>query len=474
MNRNRGITLIALVITVIVLLILAGVAIASLTGENGILNRSKQATYEYEWQQAREEIILAVNSAKMAQESPNGGSFRSVIGTELSKVENNTYSPSEQTQIDTADVITGTNKGIYGYTIDLDSGTITKESEENKEIADNPEDPTPPTPPAEKPGKPDDTTGIFTESSTIDGTQGGAYNPTIPKGFKPIDTDTSKWGDGANPPTQNDVNQGLVIQDKNGNEFVWIPVDENNPFERRNGYEDGSPQSNYSDYAEVDSKGNNSFFEENQEIKNEAIAMYASVSNNGGFYIGRYEAGIESATPREDGDTIEDDKLVVQKDKNVYNYVGWSDSIDRTDITGGAVELARGFANEQGYDTTKVHSTLCYSVQWDTALNFIDPGYTGYAKDSTGKGNHNESQNANSWRRDLTTTGASESYKVKNIYDMAGNVWEWTMESSLTHGRASRGGYYNRTGLNNPASFRIGGNSDNSLKYVSFRLSLYL
>ena len=466
-KQKKGITLIALVITVIVLLILAGIALASITGENGILNKSKQAGYEYEWQQAREEIILAINSAKMAQESQNGASFRSVIGAELSKVTNNTYSPSDQEEINTAETITGTNKGIYGYTIDLESGEITNQTKENQEIADNPEDPTPPAINEDKPGKPYVDNGIFTESSTIDGGTKGAYNPTIPVGFRPIETETSSWGDGATPPTQDDVNQGLVIQDGSGNEFVWIPVDENNPFQRRQGYKSGSPQSSYSNYAEADSNGNNSKVTENSEIQQEARDMYSSVETNGGFYIGRYEAGIESDEPRANGDPITADEVVVQKDKNVYNYVGWSNSNTMTTITGGAVELARNFANEQGYDTTKVHSTLCYGVQWDTALNFIDQGYTGYAKDSTGKGNYNSAG--------PIKTGTNDNYKVKNIYDMAGNLYEWTMESCYAAARAVRGGASSNAGLSFPASVRgSGGPDDSDTDSIGFRVALYL
>ncbi len=57
---NKGITLIALVITIIVLLILAGIAIATLTGENGILNKANQASEETLKAQIKEEIELAI------------------------------------------------------------------------------------------------------------------------------------------------------------------------------------------------------------------------------------------------------------------------------------------------------------------------------------------------------------------------------------------------------------------------------
>lgn len=66
----------------------------------------------------------------------------------------------------------------------------------------------------------------FTTTKTIDGKSVGTYlNPTIPAGFKPVDTDKAKWGTGSSAPTQTDVNEGLVIEDKEGNQFVWIPVE---------------------------------------------------------------------------------------------------------------------------------------------------------------------------------------------------------------------------------------------------------
>ena len=67
-TNQKGITLIALVITIIVLLILAGVSIAMLTGENGILTRTNEAKVSQIEGQVREEINLAVQAAKMYAE----------------------------------------------------------------------------------------------------------------------------------------------------------------------------------------------------------------------------------------------------------------------------------------------------------------------------------------------------------------------------------------------------------------------
>ena len=88
MKNQKGITLIALVITIIVLLILAGVSIAMLTGKNGILTQTNKAKYTQIEGQVKEEINLAVQSAKMFAEqkavsSPSGwlASSTANIGT---------------------------------------------------------------------------------------------------------------------------------------------------------------------------------------------------------------------------------------------------------------------------------------------------------------------------------------------------------------------------------------------------------
>ena len=72
-------------------------------------------------------------------------------------------------------------------------------------------------------------------------------------------------------------------------------------------------------------------------------------------------------------------------------------------------------------------STLIYAIQWDAIMNFIDPAYatgscssTSFVKNSSGKGWYGQSA--------PTTTGSNANYAVNNVYDLGGNVWEWTME----------------------------------------------
>ena len=113
-------------------------------------------------------------------------------------------------------------------------------------------------------------------------------------------------------------------------------------------------------------------------------------------------------------------------------------------------------------------------------MNFIDPNYitnaeaigkpsceeTSYVRDSSNKGWYN--QNA------PTNTGY---YQVKNIYDLAGNVWEWTMESYrsiYSSGRVFRGGHHNNSGSEFPSSYRNSYDPNAAGADLSFRVTLYL
>ena len=135
-----------------------------------------------------------------------------------------------------------------------------------------------------------------------------------------------------------------------------------------------------------------------------------------------------------------------------------------TDETGGAVEEARGMYLGK--------STLVYGVQWDAVMRWIrkDDTLSQYLKDSTGKGNYQDEDSTNNPAK----TGSNPAYQIKNIYDMAGNVREWTMEAYFTGDRVNRGGFYTVTGSGSPVTYRdynLPINSDNSL---GFRVALYV
>lgn len=329
---------------------------------------------------------------------------------------------------------------------------------------------------------------IAKENSTINGLEKGYNNPIIPKGFKAIDTRTAIWTD------TNGYKNGLVIEDAtgdkttNGSQFVWIPVKNYEDFHLIEGYTDNN-------LAKMLSEGVNSSREagsDNNESlpgkphktnniigTNESMEMYKSVKENGGFYIARYEAGILDDTKK----SIQDGSIKpVSKKQTVWNYIAWggdtkieaTDNMQGNDNSDGAVKVARSMYNNRvsgsSNKNTTVKSTLCYGVQWDTVINFIDENYvkgegTGFIKDSTGKGNYSSK---------VELTGSNDKYMVNNIYDLAGNVREWTMEAYQRQYRVMRGGNYKGMAKIAPVSSRYINEPSESSNAIGFRVALYL
>ena len=121
---DRGITLIALIVTIIVLLILAGVSIAVLTGENGILNRATEAKQTNEQKTAEEELKLGIVSLSTDyySKTTRPSTFREFIFTEESEADLNKYLSETATFDDTNYTIT--YKNIL-YEVE-ENGTISK------------------------------------------------------------------------------------------------------------------------------------------------------------------------------------------------------------------------------------------------------------------------------------------------------------------------------------------------------------
>ena len=339
-KAQKGITLVALVITIIILIILATVAINFAFGNNGLIERAEDAKEMY------------ANDTKYTQDS-----------------------------------ITNVESYI--------NGMIGEDSEGG--------------------------------STIVDGVQ-------IPDGFYYVG---GKKTEGIvisdNPADKNKgTSHDAAVNDLVGNQFVWIPVEDDSLFERYDGYGEGQLKDGEVDvYSEPYVGG---YTNEEKEYNE----MRARVLANNGFYVGRYESG--TSTERTEESELTND-VVIQQGANVYNFIGWNDSETNAmnDETGGAVELAKGFAGKKGY--TSVTSTLIYGVQWDAIMNFIDPKYatekcdaSSFVVDSSDKGWYGQEAS--------TVTGLNGAYAVKNIYDLAGNVIEWTMEGielDNNGNRATRG-----------------------------------
>ena len=175
--------------------------------------------------------------------------------------------------------------------------------------------------------------------------------------------------------------------------------------------------------------------------------MIASIQKYGGFYIGRYELSDEG----------------VQKGKATLTMTKWYNLYKKCTTLNAS---------------DKVESKMIWGIQWDLACDFISKkGEQKSIKDSTKWGNYKNST-GNAAVMDGKTkkygsrqvTGYSEYWKANNIYDLAGNCYEWTQEAYNTNYRANRGGDYYCNGSSRPASGRNFDNADRN-DYSRLRFS---
>ena len=296
------------------------------------------------------------------------------------------------------------------------------------------------------------------EDTKVDDSEG---NPiTIPEGFTPQkDPDSS---DPYNPT----VEDGVIVKDGSGNEFVWIPVGTINTdsgtktinydrYTYANWINGGTDEDTNSIKIQTSSDSSEYFAESlNQSEKTSAV-------NNHGFYLGRYEAGVSSGVRTESSGTSA--KVEIKQGKDVYNYVTQSEA--RT--------LAENMATVEGYSGT---TNLPSSYAWDTALKFLEQtGNTSYLTDSS-QGNYYNTQYGGKTQEigsALISTG--ETTAVNHLYDMGGNVYEWTTErySNSEATKVSRGGFYGFTSTDEPVIGRFS-SSNTRDQAVGFRVALFL
>ena len=241
------------------------------------------------------------------------------------------------------------------------------------------------------------------------------------------------------------------------------------------------------DYTEPDSTNDTT---DKTGIVDQITELTKSIYKHGGFYIGRYEAG--SKTPRTSSSGVTE--IGIKQDMYPYIYVKWGDSMSSIGIT-GAVYLSNSLYNTNEYGATSMLCTgACWdsmldfikdrehsvmdSRTWGNYSNSETFEITrgAYAVYNSTLGSFNNVENKYSKIKDtsiLLTTGATERNCSKNIYDVAGNCLEWTTESSSSSYRVSRGGSCNFNGFDYPAYNRVVYSAGSGYN-VSFRSSLYV
>ena len=181
------------------------------------------------------------------------------------------------------------------------------------------------------------------------------------------------------------------------------------------------------------------------QLETEFNNMISSVEKYGGFYIGRYETGNMSQT-----------EVAVVKNNTDINNQTWYAIYNKS----------KGIAAN-----SNVTTTMIWGSQWDAVMRWMynsgDEEKKAYTYDGTGKGNYSGT-NGNK----PIATGSIEEYAVNNIYDMTGNVYDWTIESNFTNYRVFRGGTYNVSG-GFQASFYNGFYPTKSSSYSS-RVAFYM
>ena len=496
LNNKKGITLIALVVTVVVLIILAGVSINAVIGDDGIIKKAQNSanlTKEAEVKESINRTILEfyltddyetledflnakVSEGKIDSVTKNADGTLTVKKGEYSvTVENKTNSSggsSSGGETQTPEITIGEAKvvansdgtgsaitdaaSVYlGNTLyitfshSITGGTTTVDKTIPYAVTKN-------------------GTYTFTVTGTVNGksyTKNVSvtvnqfkdvyeYMQTntkvtysdgevwVPEGFKVADDSAST------------VQGGVVIEDKDGNQFVWVPVATLADY-KRTWYTGWSPFSDYSEALPEDEK--------------------TSVERYKGFYIGRYEAGDKESTGTtkatfrtSSSDTS--NSVTIKADQVPYNYV------TRTQ----AISLAEGFKTQQGY---KAKTKLVSSYAWDTTIAFLQKVNSDYGNSSE-EGNYKDttfpytditgaSQTKAESSNVLVPTG--QTTPVCNIYDMGGNVWEWTTEScsSTKYPYALRGGHCASVFAVTPAGDRYA-SPDNAYDGVGFRLTLFM
>ena len=405
---ESGITLIALVVTIVVLLILAGITISLVFSENGIIAKAREAAEKTnqavinEQEQMNEVGTIIDNMLNGIGEStppkPEGPEMpEGWDGNKVNAVESADKVVVPVPKGYTASSVATENKVSEGFVIYEN----TNGEDKKEEVNDNNKD-----------------TARTTRNQFV-------WVPVAnPSEMYGTDKDGKKWGklyefsaSGITPLNWTEQDGVMSITATSGSD-------------------------SYREPDVVDSDSSNSITI--SQLETEFNDMITSVEKYGGFYIGRYETGNLS----------QEKATVVKNNTDIGNQTWYS-----------MYKKAKGIAVNNN-----VTSSMIWGSQWDATMRWMynsgNEEKKKYTYDSRGKGNYSSDS--------PIATGSIEAYAVNNIYDMAGNVSDWTIEAYSTVLRVTRGGNYSDDGSNGPASVRRSSNPTNSIDNYGFRVALYM
>ena len=461
-SKNKGITLIALVVTIVVLLILAGISIGALTGDNGIINQAHTAKEDTEIASWEEQIDLAIIDAENKHRNPTLDDIKEEL--------KNKGVIDDYSQVDKDGVIT-TNKPTY-------------------EIAGKLDDYIP-----FGPGK----FATKNEEYTDETSEEEYKTVTVPEGFKILE-EASK------------IDDGLVIEDKKGNQFVWIPVSDINDMaqcstaggscklklqgnelkcaihnsteivgklyatttgENQFGTENKTynPNSGLREPAVVtdnpsgtgtkyDGDTNKlSIIKENytteeflKDLKSQYKEMATSVAKYKGFYVGRYELGLEGDTPVSKNASTEENRTKVTTADSTN---------EKTNTWYGLYKKCLEYTVPETNDSS-VTSSMIWGSQYDAMMNFMK---------RRGEESSITSTSNNSIQNNSYITGQKETDVIKNVFDLYACHREDTLEANSDDYRVVRGSYL---GNSYSPSYRRSITSTGPDSSASSRLTLYI
>ncbi len=439
-KNNSGITLIALIITIVVLIILAGVSINLLLGEHGIIKRVGQAKEEYENAQIAEqeslnelEKQLVDYNKGLPDNTPN-----TEAGTEV-KIPSEWYST-------TLAYVSTEDGSVVKKAVKVAS--VTAIATGNGETVPVPN-------------------GFYYVGGTIN--SGVVISDNLADKNKYVNyTPTEEIKEGI--PSGVAYNEDGTINTENselkGNQFVWIPV-------------------SASEYVKKDWGKANATWERQTNT-----AELPQIQKYGGFYIGRYEAGTSEIT-LSTGINFAGQNTATSWANESFSI---RDGLNHT-VTGkittkaGEIpyyhtdyETALKLSNSM-YQTDYVQSGLATGTMWDAMMKFVAGNDNTVVTSSTwgnyananityteGKGRYATVNSSNgtmtsaftrgngNYNYGITTTAITEDVKKKNLYDVAGNLWEWIQEAAFPNNTLEsymmRGGSFRDSSSDYPACSR--------------------